>query len=78
MKKLPVSEFKKHCTRILRELPRDREPILITSRAKPLARITPAVEPGRHPAWGALAGAVREIASDFDEPIGDQDWEAAQ
>jgi len=34
--------------------------------------------PAPHPAWGLLAGTVREMADDFNAPDGDADWEAAQ
>jgi len=78
MKTISVSEFKKTCTRVLRELPEHGEPIQITSRRKVVAKIVPAREKGTHPSWGALSGQVLHIAEDFDEPMGDQDWDAAQ
>lgn len=77
MNTLSVSEFKKHCTRELRELAHTGEPILITSRSRPIARVEPIVSRGKHPAWGALAGQVLSMADDFDEPLGDEAWEAA-
>lgn len=78
MKTLSVSEFKKTCTRVLRELPLNGEPILITSRRRVVAKIVPARKKGRHPSWGALSGQVLRISEDFDEPMGDRDWDAAQ
>lgn len=78
MKTLSVSEFKKHCTHVLRELPSTRETIVITSRSKPIAKVVPALERDRHPAWGALSGHVISISEDFDLPLGDEDWEAAE
>lgn len=68
MKTLSVSEFKKTCTRVLRELPLKGKPILITSRRKVVAKIVPAGQKGRHPSRGALSGQVLRIAEDFDEP----------
>ncbi len=78
MKTLSVSEFKKTCTRVLREIPQSGESILITSRRHPVAKIIPATEVGKHPAWGALSGQVVSIDEDFDEAMGDSDWDAAQ
>ncbi len=78
MKSLSVSEFKKTCTRVLRELPLNGEPILITSRRQVVAKIVPTRQKGMHPSWGALSGRVLHIAEDFDVPLGDQDWDAAQ
>jgi len=75
--KLSITEFKKHCTRLLRELPQTREEIIISSHSRILARVTPVTQEGRHPAWGKLAGHTIEVAEDFDEPEGDSHWEAA-
>lgn len=78
MKTLSVSVFKKTCTRVLREVPLNGESILITSRKKVVAKIVPASESGRHPSWGALTGQVVSISADFNDPMGDKDWDAAQ
>ncbi len=78
MKTMSVSEFKKSCTQVLRELPHAGEAPLITSRSKPLAKIEPVVAKGRHPAGGLLAGHVVSIAGEFDEPAGDDEWDAAR
>jgi antitoxin (DNA-binding transcriptional repressor) of toxin-antitoxin stability system len=77
IKTLSVTDFKKHCTSLLREMQTTREPILVTSRKQPLARIEPAVPKGKHPAWGVLSGSVISMDETFDEPMGDEEWEAA-
>ena len=41
MKSVAVSEFKAHCLSLLDDVARTGEPILVTKRGKPLARITP-------------------------------------
>jgi prevent-host-death family protein len=41
MKSVAVSEFKAHCLSLFDEVARTGEPILVTKRGKPLARITP-------------------------------------
>jgi prevent-host-death family protein len=78
MKTLSVSEFKKTCTRVLREIPQSGEPILITSRNRPVAKVIPTDQEGAHPSWGALRGRVGSIADNFDEPLGDEEWDATQ
>ena len=78
MKTLSVSEFKKNCTRVLRELPLSGEPILITSRRKVVAKVISTRQKGVHPSWGALSGRVLHVAEDFDAPMGDQEWDASQ
>ena len=39
MKSVAVSEFKSHCLSLLEDVARTGEPILVTKRGKPLARI---------------------------------------
>ena len=77
--KLPVTKFKARCTKLLRELPQRGEPIEVTSRGKLVAVVSPPPPRGRrNPAWGALQGSVAFMAPDFDEPLGDTDWEAGR
>jgi len=75
---MAVSEFKARCTQVLRELAASGRTVEITSRGKVVAVVSPPPSTGENPAWGALRGAVLEIAGDFDQPLGDQEWEAAQ
>jgi len=77
--KVCVTEFKAKCTRYLRELADAKQPIEVTNRGKVVAVVCPPPsEPAINPAWGALKGSVLEIAEDFDEPLGDEDWDAAR
>ena len=81
-KMVGMAEFKANCTRLLRELQADGEPITVTSRGKPVATVTPAPEVerrdpetrGRNPLFGALKGTVTTYG-DIVGPI-DPDWEA--
>ena len=58
MKTFKISEFKAKCIRILKTLARSGEPIVITHRGKPIARVEALVtEPGR-PILGSLRGAM--------------------
>ena len=41
MKSIAVSEFKAHCLSLLEGVARTGEPLLVTKRGRPLARITP-------------------------------------
>ena len=40
MKSVAVSEFKAHCLSLLDDVARTGEPLLVTKRGKPLARVT--------------------------------------
>ena len=76
-KMVGMAEFKANCTRLLRELEQDGEPITVTVRGKPVAVVSPsAPKPKRESLFGVLAGSVT-INGDVDltEPI-DPNWEA--
>jgi prevent-host-death family protein len=77
--KVNVTEFKARCTNYLRRLGQMGEPLEVTNRGRVVAVITaPAVKADDNPAWGALAGSLIYMADDFDEPLGEGDWEASQ
>jgi antitoxin (DNA-binding transcriptional repressor) of toxin-antitoxin stability system len=72
---IAVSEFKARCTEILRTL---AEPIEVTNRGKVVAVVSPPKPTGKYNAVvGCLEGTVT-YATDWDEPLGEDDWEAAQ
>jgi prevent-host-death family protein len=76
-KLIGIAEFKANCTRLLREMERDGQPITVTKRGQPVAELTPVVRKGRAKAlFGMLKGSVT-FAPDFDpgESGFDPDWE---
>jgi prevent-host-death family protein len=64
MKKVPIAEFKAHCSQFIDEIGEEQE-IVITRHGKPVARLTP-VSPERSP-WH-LYGILRGILPDPDNP----------
>ena len=72
---IAVSEFKARCTEILRTL---KEPLQITNRGRVVAVVSPPQPDDPHnPIVGCLQGTVT-YSSDWDEPLGEDDWEACQ
>lgn len=68
MEQIQISKFKATCFAVLERVARTREPILITRRGKPIARIIP---PAPSPAsrWlGSMKGLV-EIHGDVIAPV---------
>jgi len=67
MKKMPAGEFKARCLTVMDEVNKTREPVLITKRGKPVARLVP---PARTPGKliGRLAGIVK-ITGDIESPL---------
>lgn len=77
MKKLLISEFKAKCIAILREAQRTGEPVLITRRGRPIARIEPIVEGSPKRPLGALRGRMR-IKGDIVQVDTSEDWEVLE
>ena len=76
-KVIGIAEFKANCTRLLREMESDGQPIIVTKRGQPVAELKPVARGSRAKAlFGALKGSVT-FAPDFDpgESGLDPDWE---
>ena len=64
MKAVSVSEFKVRCVGLLKNVQKSREPLLVTLRGKPIARVDPVVPPKSRVRLGALKGWM-EIKGDI-------------
>ena len=74
MKRMPAGEFKAHCLTVMDEVNKTREPVLITKRGKPVAKLVPTVRTDK--LIGRLEGIV-QIAGDIESPIEPPEaWEA--
>lgn len=73
MKKMAAGEFKAHCLTVMEKVRTTREPVLITKRGQPIAKLVPADEPAEF--LGRLAGIVK-IQGDIESPIeSPESWE---
>jgi prevent-host-death family protein len=75
MRTVPAGEFKTHCLRIMEEVRRRREPVLITKKGIPIAKLVPSDE-GSREVFDCLRGRL-EIVGDLVAPIGEE-WEASR
>jgi prevent-host-death family protein len=66
MKTLPAGEFKARCLSLMEEVRRTREPLVITKRGKPVAKLVPTDDEER-PFIGRLDGMF-EIIGDIESP----------
>ncbi len=69
-----AGEFKAKCLQLLDEVAAHREPLVITKRGKPVARLVPM--PPEAQLFGALAGSVLG-EGDIVAPV-DAEWDAAK
>jgi prevent-host-death family protein len=76
MKTIAAAEFKAHCLSLMEDVRSTREPIVITKRGKPVAKLVPA-EPSKREFIGSLKGVFR-IVGDIECPaVPAEDWESA-
>ena len=74
---ITATEFKATCLKLMDEVARTHETIIVTKRGKPVAKLVP-VEPEEERSWfGYMAGTAR-ITGDIMAPIEGEDWEACQ
>jgi prevent-host-death family protein len=75
MKRIPAGTFKAHCLAIMEDVRATRDPILITKRGRPVAKLVPAGTARDH-FIGHLVGVVK-IVGDIESPIEPAEtWEA--
>lgn len=66
MKKMAAGEFKARCLSVMEKVHSTREPVLITKRGRPFAKLVPVDEPPEF--LGRLQGIVT-IHGDIESPI---------
>ena len=68
-----ATEFKANCLRLMDEVARQRRPIIITKRGKPVAKLVPIEEQRPIDLFGYMAGTAK-ICGDIISPIEDAGW----
>ncbi len=69
-----AGDFKAKCLKLLDEVARTREPLVVTKHGKAVAKLVPI--PQEAGLFGALAGSVRQ-EGDIVSPL-ENDWEACR
>jgi prevent-host-death family protein len=67
-----AADFKANCLRLMDEVARQRRPIIITKRGKPVAKLVP-VDEEPIDLFGYVAGSAK-ICGDIIGPIEDLEW----
>lgn len=71
--RVTAAEFKAKCLKLMDEVARTREPVVVTKRGKALAQLV-AIEPERETLFGYMSGTVK-FEGDILAPI-DEQWSA--
>jgi len=75
MKTMTASKFKAQCLKVIDHVNATREPVIITKRGRPIAKLVPTVLP-KEDFFGCLAGII-EIVGDIESPVlPAEDWNA--
>lgn len=77
MKAMPAAQFKAHCLRVMDEVNRTRQPVVITKKGKPVAKLVPA-DPLPHDVFDCLKN-VFKVVGDIESPaVPPEDWEVVR
>ncbi len=74
--KINATEFKAKCLKLVDDVARNREAIIVTKHGKPVAKVVP-IEPEAEPTrtgFGCMAGTIK-ITGDIITPI-EEEWSA--
>ena len=74
-----AAEFKAKCLRVISQMNKDRKPVTITKRGRPVAVLSPAQAPDESPSIiGAMRGSVLAYHDPFRSAADPSDWSAAE
>lgn len=75
MKTMAAGQFKARCLKVMDEVRSTREPVTITKKGRPVAKLVP-VDGQPHDIFGCLKGQI-EIVGDIVSPVIPlEDWES--
>jgi prevent-host-death family protein len=75
---MAAGEFKTHCLRVMDQVQRQREAVVITKKGKPVAKLVPVDRDATGSVFGCLAEEF-EIVGDILSPVfAPDDWEATK
>ena len=77
LEKVTISKFKATCLRLLDNVKKTGQPLLVTRKGEPIALVTPPPPPPKPKAWlGSMKDSIK-INGDIISPASDEkDWEA--
>lgn len=76
MKTLAATELKARCLAILDEVARTGEPVTVTKRGKPVARVTPPLPIEDDYPQRRLRGTIRIVGDIISPPLPPEAWDA--
>ena len=68
MRKIAAAQFKARCLTLMEEVHSTREPVLVTKRGRPIAKLVPVVSEKKDDFIGRLKGKIR-VLGDIESPV---------
>ena len=76
MKQMAAGQFKAHCLAVMDDVAKTREPVVITKRGKPVAKLVPVDGSKAKKFIGRLEGVLLPAKGDLTEPtVTLEDWD---
>lgn len=72
-KTIAAGEFKAKCLHLLDEVARQRAPLVITKRGKPVAKLVP-IDDEPVTLFGRMAGTIRILGDIVGSPLDESEW----
>ena len=73
MKTMPAGQFKVHCLKVMDEVASKREPVVITKRGKPVAKLVP-LSKEKDDIFGFLKGKVTVLGDVVSPILTPEEW----
>ncbi len=77
MKTMAITKFKAYALKVVDQVSKSKEGLVITKRGKPLAELIPYKQPEKKPVPGKLASAL-VFEKDIVTPLGSDIWEVCE
>lgn len=78
MTEMGAAEFKAHCLEALERVRRTRQPILVTKRGVPCARVVPVDRTSPREFFGCMEGRIEIVGDVVSSSRADEDWRALE
>ena len=75
MKTMAAGQFKARCLKVMDEVRSTREPVIITKKGRPVAKLVPAEDPSDD-VFGCLRGQMKIVGDILSPVVPLEDWEA--
>lgn len=75
MKKIAAADFKARCLTLMEDVRSTREPLIITKRGEPVAKLVP-LDDAKDEFFDRLKGVIK-IVGDIESPIEEDAWKSS-